>query len=204
MSRFHGLWIDVSTIANTSFICGYCGESISSDKGYNARVGTTAHPFIYICHACNKPTFIAEGKNTPSAALGNPVLRLPDDISKIYEEIRSATSVNSYTAAVLAARKLLMHIAVEKGAAENKNFVDYVNYLETNHYTPPNSTSWVDRIRQLGNEANHDIVIMTKEQALLILTFLEMLLKFIYEFPDPPQIVQATQESNVTAPDPAA
>ncbi len=140
-------------------------------------------PFIYICHSCNKPTFIFGDEITPSAPLGNAVQKLPQDIEEVYEEIRQATSVNSYTAAVMVARKLLMHIAVEKGAEENKAFQYYVGYLESNHYTPPNSNVWVDKIRQLGNEANHEIVIMTRDQAHLILTFLEMLLKFIYEFP---------------------
>jgi hypothetical protein len=42
---------------------------------------------------------------------------------------------------------------------------------------------WVDRIRTQGNEAAHEIVLKTKEEADEILTFLEMLLKFIYEFP---------------------
>lgn len=133
---------------------------------------------------CNKPTFILNGEATPSAPLGRSVNKLPEDINSIYEEIRRATSVNAHTAAVMLARKLLMHIAVEKGAQTGKTFVFYVDYLETNHYTPPNSKSWVDKIRQLGNGANHEIVIMTKEDSQTILTFLEMLLKFIYEFPE--------------------
>jgi len=42
---------------------------------------------------------------------------------------------------------------------------------------------WVDHIRKKGNEANHEIVIMKKGDALDLITFIEMLLKFIYEFP---------------------
>lgn len=186
MSRFPLEWLQLNRAADSvSYTCGYCGEKISSDKAYMTRNPSTAAqtPNIYICHSCNKPTFIFGGETVPSAALGNTVKNLPQDINTIYEEIRSVTSVNSYTSAVLSARKLLMHIAVEKGADTNKTFLEYVNYLDTNHYTPPNSSSWVDQIRRLGNEANHEIVIMTKDQAKLILMFLEMLLKFIYEFP---------------------
>jgi hypothetical protein len=187
MSRFNEEWLGLATTAvGASYTCGYCGSNISSDKAYTSRSpGFNAHnPRIYICHICNKPTFIYNG-TTPAAALGRSVDRLPKDIHAIYEEIRFATSVNAFTASVLTARKLLMHIAVEKGAEQNQSFISYVNYLDTNHYTPPNSTAWVDKIRQLGNDANHEIVIMTKDQAQLILTFLEMILKFIYEFPDP-------------------
>lgn len=188
MEVFGKSWQDLQTVSSASFVCGYCNSAISSDKAYTAHPPSysTRNPHIYICHVCNKPTFVWGEKTTPAAALGNPVDKLPADIEAIYSEIRYSTSVNSYTAAVLAARKLLMHIAVEKGAEAGKKFVTYVNYLESNHYTPPNSTSWVDKIRQLGNEANHEIVIMTKDDALLIIKFLEMLMKFIYEFPDEP------------------
>jgi len=184
MSKFPYDWHQAGTIPSASFVCGYCGSSIGSDKGYTAVMDGSLLPYIYICHVCNKPTFIFNGSTTPAAALGNPVVKLPEDINALYNEIRQSTSVSSYTAAVLSARKLLMHIAVEKAAEKNMNFVYYVDYLETNHFTPPGGKSWVDKIRKLGNDANHEITIMTKDQATLILNFLEMLLKFIYEFPD--------------------
>jgi hypothetical protein len=91
--------------------------------------------------------------------------------------------VKAFTAAVLACRKLLMHIAVDKGASEGKPFIEYVEYLSNKGYVPPNGKVWVDHIRGKGNEANHEIKIMTKEDALDLVTFIEMLLKFIYEFP---------------------
>ena len=76
-----------------------------------------------------------------------------------------------------------MHIAVQCGDTAGKNFTDYVDYLSTNHYAPPNSTDWVDRIRTLGNEANHDISLMDQAQASDIIRFIEMLLTFNFEFP---------------------
>jgi len=101
----------------------------------------------------------------------------------LHNEIRDATAAGANTAAVLAARKVLMHIAVELGADEGKNFTVYVDYLVDNHYAPPNSKSWVDKIRQVGNEANHEIVIMGPTEAANIIKFIEMLLLFNYEFP---------------------
>ena len=139
--------------------------------------------WIYICPICKNPTFFDEHSQVPGVAVGQKVENLPEEISILYEEIRKTTSQEAYTAAVLACRKLLMHIAVEKGAKKDLNFVDYVDYLAKNHYAPPNSEPWIDRIRQKGNEANHEIKIMSKNDALEIINFLEMLLKFIYEFP---------------------
>jgi len=76
-----------------------------------------------------------------------------------------------------------MHIAVEKGAEDNKTFIYYVEFLTEKGFTPPGSEDWVDIIRTKGNEANHEIKIMTEEEAKDLLIFLEMLLKLIYEFP---------------------
>lgn len=80
-------------------------------------------------------------------------------------------------------RKLLMHVAVDQGAEEGKSFAFYVGYLEENHWIPPNGKEWVDAIRKGGNEANHEIAIAGEPQAKQLLDFVEMLLKFVYEFP---------------------
>ena len=76
-----------------------------------------------------------------------------------------------------------MHIAVSKGAQENQSFVFYVNYLSENQYIPRDSATWVDHIRQKGNEANHEIIIGSETDALDLLNFSEMLLKIMFEFP---------------------
>ena len=92
-------------------------------------------------------------------------------------------SVSSYTASVLCCRKLVMHIAVSKKAGEGKNFAYYIQYLSDNNYVPPGAKEWVDQIREKGNEANHEIVLMQKEDAEELISFIGMLLKIIYEFP---------------------
>lgn len=45
------------------------------------------------------------------------------------------------------------------------------------------SNSWVDYIRRRGNEANHEIALMYSGDAEALVAFVEMILKFIYEFP---------------------
>lgn len=115
--------------------------------------------------------------------LGRDIKSLKDDIEHIYAEARASTKVGAYTACVLLCRKLLMHIAVEKGAQPGLGFVEYVDYLAAHHWVPPNGTAWVDQIRKKGNDANHKIVIMDQAAAAEILSFVEMLLIFMYEFP---------------------
>jgi len=105
------------------------------------------------------------------------------DVAALYEEARNAFAANSYTAAVLACRKLLMHIAVAKGAKPDGSFVSYVQYLSDHHYVPPDARAWVDHIRNKGNEANHEIVMMSRADAEELISFVAMLLKIIFEFP---------------------
>ncbi len=77
-----------------------------------------------------------------------------------------------------------MHIAVSQGAKEGLPFIQYVDFLVNSGYVPPNGRHWVDHIRKKGNEATHEIVVMTHSDAKDLITFLEMLLRFIYEFPN--------------------
>jgi hypothetical protein len=72
---------------------------------------------------------------------------------------------------------------LSKGADQGKKFVQYVDFLATKGYVPPDGREWVDHIRSKGNEATHEIAMMKKDDAEDLVTFLEMLLRFIYEFP---------------------
>ena len=97
--------------------------------------------------------------------------------------MRDVTSVGAYTAAVLSARKILMHVAVDKGAPTNERFVVYVKFLGDKGYTPAGSEGWVDYIRKRSNDANHEIEIMTAEDAQALVTFTTQLLRNVYELP---------------------
>lgn len=181
MDRLETEWQNTVGINSTSYICGYCRNPIASNIGY-----ATGHrgQRIILCHKCNRPTYISGDKQYPGVPFGSDVSDAVDeDIKNLYDEARFATSVNSYTLTVLACRKLLMHIAVSQGAKEGLSFAQYVDYLDENHFTPPNSKDWVDHIRKKGNEANHEIVMMKKNDAEELLEFIHMILTFLYEYP---------------------
>ena len=76
-----------------------------------------------------------------------------------------------------------MNVAVIEGAPIGGSFVSYVEFLDSKGYVPPKGKGWVDYIRKRGNEANHEIVLMNDADAKALILFVEMLLKFIYEFP---------------------
>lgn len=181
-------WHHIQTQDSKSYTCGYCNRPLASEKGYYATqhnmMGVAAR--IYICHHCHKPTFFDDinAIQTPGARIGNDIADISEQsVADLYDEARDSYSVSAFTATVLCCRKLLMHIAVSKGAEPNLKFIDYVEYLSKNNYIPPDAKDWVNHIRKKGNEASHEILIMTKEDAKDLLAFIEMLLKIIYEFP---------------------
>lgn len=183
-------WHQTSKFNSKNFTCGYCGKSVSSEIGYKRGKredgGSATTGYIYICHHCRKPTFFDNsGNQFPGERPGEDVSGINDKkLKKLYNEARDTFSENAFTSTVLSCRKILMHISVSKGAEEGKNFVYYVDYLYDNNHIPEGSKDWVDHIRQKGNEANHEIIIADKEEAKDLLTFITMLLKIIYEFPE--------------------
>ena len=181
------IWNQIGTHSSKSYVCGHCNKQLASEKAYYAILEATGHPggYLYICHHCSKPTFFNfDGAQTPGSSFGNDVNDINDKVvEELYNEARRCYSANAFTSVVLACRKLLMHIAVSKGADEGLKFIEYVEFLSSNNYIPPDAKDWVDQIRSKGNEATHEIVIMKKEDAEDLLSFIEMLLKIIYEFP---------------------
>jgi hypothetical protein len=77
-----------------------------------------------------------------------------------------------------------MNVAVQKGAAEGLSFIKYVEFLADKGFVPPGGKDWVDHIRKRGNDATHEIALMTQADAEELVIFAEMLLKFIFEFPN--------------------
>lgn len=111
-----------------------------------------------------------------------PVEGLPGEVNGLYFEIRKAIAASAYTAAVLTARKLVMHMAVDKGAAENLPFVKYVEYLAEEGYVPPGAQRGLDYIRKRANEENHEIRMAVHADAQVLLHLAEHFLRNIYEF----------------------
>jgi Domain of unknown function (DUF4145) len=178
-------WRNSETLPSRNYTCGHCGNPLASQVGFLGERPAYGQVLIYICHFCERPTFFDyDRKQSPGVDLGSEIEHISDrEVEELYREARKSTGAGAYTGAVMCCRKLLMNIAVSKGANEGLNFSEYVDYLTEKHFVPPGSEGWVDHIRERGNEANHEISLMTKEDATEILSFTEMLLKMTYEFP---------------------
>ena len=77
-------------------------------------------------------------------------------------------------------RKILMNVAVEKGAEKGLGFTSYVDYLIKHNYVTT-MMKWVDQIRKNGNEAAHEIHAPDSERADITFRFTMLFLRNVYE-----------------------
>jgi hypothetical protein len=195
-------WQGAQSSGAVDFTCAYCGREVSASFGWKAQNPDSVSPGAFsgyklfhlaLCPRCGNPTYIKGPQQIPGVPFGDPVEHLPEDVSALYREARDSVAHGNYTAATMVGRKLLMNVAVAKGATAGQPFAAYVDHLATAHVITPDMKPWVDEIRKLGNEANHEIAAIPKEQAEDLITFLGMLLKIVYEYPARHQAAMAAR-----------
>ena len=185
-------WHSLGTLESETYHCAYCSVDVASDRGWQTFGGNAD---IRICPQCNCPTFFsANGRQLPGRLHGRLVNGIGDDVKALYEEARWSFAANAFTGAVMLCRKILMNVSVAVGADENKGFTYYADWLSHEGYVPRGSAGWVTYIKNRGNEANHQIDPMTKQDAQNIITFTEHLLRNMFELPNliPPRALEAT------------
>ena len=164
-----------------NYICGHCGRDNSgrvvSVYHFDTRKDDPRIRFM-ICTSCKKgsvwihPDIIIPGENLEG---------LPEEVNEAYEEARRCFSVNSYTGCELLCRKILMHIAVDKGAKEGESFKHYLDFLEGKGYITPPIKTWADLIRENANKSTHKLESSDKKRAENTFMFTMQLLRIIYE-----------------------
>src|SRR5690606_34705114 len=163
-------------------LAGIAGNVIATPRAFLENGGEARR--IYLCPHCDEPTTFHNDRQYPGVAPGGEVQHCPADVSQLYKEARNCVAASAYTGAVLCARQLLMNVAVSQGAKEGQPFISYIDHLADQGYVPPKGRGWVGHIRKKGNEATHEIADLKLADAEDLITFSEMLLKFIYEFPN--------------------
>ena len=165
--------------------CPHCSCTVGANGIVAVGDGILRMHTLARCPACDCPFIINYDESTyPPCKPFEAVKHLPEDIEKLYDECRMACGSGLFTSASMLARTIIMHVAVEKGADNNKTFQYYVDYLAEKNYIPPNSKEWVDKIRSFGNGSVHRLEIREKEETELVIKFLMYLLKIIYELPN--------------------
>ena len=167
--------------AHDRFTCPHCEAGV-----IGAVIAQTCEEgFTYVqwirCPACHLGVVKNTGAVAPSALVGEKVEGLPQDVEAAYLEARRCAGVDAFTSCELMCRKILMHIAVDKGDVGGRTFAQYLDYLEKSGYTTPAMSPWVDLIRKNGNISTHDIPAADRDRAFGTLAFTAQLLKIVYE-----------------------
>ncbi|MEU0545673.1 DUF4145 domain-containing protein [Nocardia sp. NPDC005978] len=168
--------------------CSYCGGTQALVVGY---VMDSLMPMTtwYRCVNCLRGSVVNDGTQSPGIKPLSTPARMPETDTAVWEEARACLAVGAYTAAVMICRKLLMHVAVahdlpaknEKGRAPT--FVAALDHLQEEGIVTRPMRKWIDRVKEVGNEANHELTPTTKEQAMDIASFTHQLLRLAYEIP---------------------
>ncbi len=111
-----GNWWNPNVLKAKAWTCGYCGNLVSSDRGYHGTVNEDGSgqecAGIRICPQCKGPTFFTpEGIQHPRITIGESVPNVPPKLGMLYDEARASATAGAYTAAVLTCRKMLERFA---------------------------------------------------------------------------------------------
>jgi hypothetical protein len=160
------------------YVCGHCETKVSGAVVARFYDGRT---YWLMCPECQKGSVMTFGDIYPGVSFGPTLQGLPPDVAESYEEARQCMSVNAFTAAELICRKILMHVAADKGAKEGMAFADYLTHLENNGFITPPMKKWVDLIRKHGNESTHKLIPPDKARAESTVMLTAELLRIVYE-----------------------
>ena len=172
-------------LARFNYKCGHCGRDNSGrvvsiyhvDDNRNNPMSR-----FMLCTSCAKGSvWTHPDRIVPGTNPGENLEGLPEEVNEAYEEARQCFAINSYTGCELLCRKILMHIAVDKGAKEGEPFESYLVFLETKGYITPPIKAWADIIRKNGNASTHKLEKPSKERAENTFMFTMQLLRIIYE-----------------------
>ncbi|MFE5334833.1 DUF4145 domain-containing protein [Isoptericola sp. NPDC056573] len=139
------------------------------------------------CVSCRQGSVVNQGVLSPGGTPLGAVGGLPDDIESAWNEVRNCHANGAYTSSVLMCRKILLHVAVERGlpakdgGGRAPSFEQAVRHLQDNGLISGEMQPWVDQIRKSGNGATHDLPAIEKDMATMIGTFTYLLLQVAYE-----------------------
>lgn len=170
--------------------CGTCGSS-TNGRVLCDLVRETDQSIVSWCHcSCERqePAILIErdgeiSEQIPMTKEFNVGKNWPTTLADLYEEAAKAYSAGAYTATSMVCRKLLMVCACDNGAKEDEKFVAYVNHITTQVLSFPKAKAAIDAIRDIGNEANHDLKFVAPADAKRALEIITYMLNTIYSLP---------------------
>ncbi len=107
----------------------------------------------------------------------------PLDLSRLFDEAAGCYSASAFTASAMTSRKVLMACACHEGDKDGETFGHYVDFITKNVLNFERAKASIDAIRKIGNDGNHKIEFVNKEDAKRALNIVQYLLNTIYSLP---------------------
>ncbi|HEY3967079.1 MAG TPA: DUF4145 domain-containing protein [Planctomycetaceae bacterium] len=175
---------------HATFECGACGKA-TQGRVVGAMIRKSDGKELLWCMcSCDRqePTVLVKQGETlisqsPISKEFHPNDRWPKDLAALYDEAAKSYSASAFTACAMVCRKVLMATACAEGDEDGKGFVDYVNYITESVLTFPRAKTAIDSIRSIGNEANHKVTIITRDDAKRAMQIVTYMLDTIYALP---------------------
>ena len=139
------------------------------------------------CVNCSSAMVLNADRLTPNTLPLSVPQGLEGRELEVWQEARECLGVGAWMAAVMLCRKLLLHVAVAHDLPEvddkgrTPTFDTAVKHLEEAGVITRRMRPWVDRIRTIGNDANHELAAISSTQANDVALFTEQLLRLAYE-----------------------
>ncbi|WP_298746916.1 DUF4145 domain-containing protein [uncultured Serinicoccus sp.] len=138
------------------------------------------------CSGCEQG-YLKRGRTSfpPTEPLSTPD-GLPDDVHQVWQQARASLAIGAYTGAVMLCRKILFHVAVDEGLPAKKDngrapgFAECVEHLQKQGVITARMRDWVDLVKDVGNQANHELTPTSAEESTRLATFTLQLLDMHY------------------------
>lgn len=172
--------------------CSFCrgSQMVVIAKTDDTR-STFDDPSVYWlrCVNCRRGFVLNDFVASPAAQpLDTPAVLSGDELTT-WTEVRTCLAGGANTAAVMMCRKLLLHIAVANGLppkdAKDRapSFLAAIDHLEAEGVITTRMRPWVNRVKDVGNEANHELASIDGAAAKDVALFTRQLLHLAYELP---------------------
>ena len=175
---------------HVGYTCGTCGQATNARVLAELKRECDGANLLWCVCACPKeePSVVIERAGTvvrqiPDAQEFAVDEKWPSELGQLFEEASRSFAAGAYTASAMVSRKLLMVIAVREGATDGKSFVEYVKFIMDGDLVNAKSKEAIDRIRTIGNDANHQVKIVSREDARRALSITTYMLNAIYALP---------------------
>ena len=162
-----------------NYVCGHCKIHVG---GLVVAYMLNSPTQWLLCTSCGHGSVQTEEDTIHPLPLPAPrVEDLPSEVGQAYDEARKTFAVQAHTGCELLCRKILMNVAVDKGADEGKKFAYYVNYLKDGGHITASMKGMADIVRENGNQATHEIKQPDKARVEMTLEFTANVLWSVYE-----------------------